>query len=53
MNDRAHKKFELSVVGQNLLKDRHGEFVDTTGSAATALIKGSAYVQWRWNFQRG
>ena len=36
--------------GQNLLKDRHEEYVDSTGSAATTLIKRSAYAQIRWQF---
>jgi iron complex outermembrane recepter protein len=44
------KKLSVSFVGQNLLKDRHEEYVDSTGSAATTLIKRSAYVQWRWQF---
>jgi iron complex outermembrane recepter protein len=45
-----NKKLSISFVGQNLLKDRHEEFVDSTGSAATTLIKRSTYVQWRWQF---
>jgi iron complex outermembrane recepter protein len=43
-------KLSLSVVGQNLLRDRHMEFVDYTGSAGTTLIKRSAYVEWKWQF---
>ncbi len=40
----------LSLVGQNLLKDRHEEFIDLTGSAATTLIKRSAYLECKWDF---
>jgi iron complex outermembrane receptor protein len=47
---QCNKQLSVSFVGQNLLKDRHEEFVDSTGSAATTLIKRSAYVQWRWQF---
>jgi len=43
-------KSSLSLVGQNLLKDRHEEFVDSTASAVTTLIKRSAYVEWTWRF---
>lgn len=45
-----NKKSSLSFVGQNLLKDRHEEFVDSTASAGTTLIKRSAYVAWTWQF---
>jgi iron complex outermembrane receptor protein len=45
-----NKKSSLRFVGQNLLKDRHEEFVDSTGSAGTTLIKRSAYVEWTWQF---
>ena len=45
-----NKKSSLSFIGQNLLKDRHEEFVDSTGSAGTTLIKRSAYVEWTWRF---
>jgi iron complex outermembrane receptor protein len=40
----------LSLVGQNLLRNRHQEFVDTTGSADTTLIKRSAYAKVEWRF---
>jgi iron complex outermembrane receptor protein len=40
----------LSLVGQNLLRDRHLEFIDDTGSARSTLIKRSAYVKVAWNF---
>lgn len=47
---RWNGNFDVSFIGQNLLKDRHEEFVDTTGSAGTTLVKRSAYIQWRWKF---
>jgi iron complex outermembrane receptor protein len=41
----------LSFVGQNLLRDRHEEFVDSPPSAnTTTLVKRSAYVRLRWQF---
>jgi iron complex outermembrane recepter protein len=44
------KKSSLSLVGQNLLKNGHEEFVDSTGSAATTLIKRSVYAKFTWQF---
>jgi iron complex outermembrane receptor protein len=44
------ERASLSFVGQNLLKDRHEEFVDTTGTARTTLVKRSAYVKLSWQF---
>jgi iron complex outermembrane recepter protein len=40
----------LSFVGQNLLKDLHEEFVDSTGSARSTEIKRSAYAKFTWHF---
>lgn len=40
----------LSIVGQNLAKDVHEEFVDLTGTARTTLVKRSAYVKFTWQF---
>ncbi|MGH9733856.1 MAG: TonB-dependent receptor plug domain-containing protein [Candidatus Acidiferrales bacterium] len=45
-----NKRLSLRVVGQNLLKDHHDEFVEPTGSAGTTLIKRSAYGEWEWKF---
>ena len=39
-----------SVVGQNLVKDRHLEFVDDTGSVSFTLVKRSAYAKLTWQF---
>jgi iron complex outermembrane recepter protein len=44
------EKISLSLAGQNLLRDRHEEFVDPTGSAKTTLIKRSAYAKVAWRF---
>jgi len=39
-----------SVFGQNLVKDRHLEFVDGIGSVISTLIKRSAYAKVTWRF---
>jgi len=44
------ERVALSLVGQNLLRGRHQEFVDTTGSADTTLIERSAYAKVEWRF---
>jgi len=43
-------KASLTIAGQNLARDRHQEFVDSTGSAATTLVKRSIYAEWAWRF---
>lgn len=43
-----NKKLSLRIVGQNLLKNRHEEFVEPTGSSGTTLAKRSVYVEWEW-----
>jgi iron complex outermembrane receptor protein len=40
----------MSLVGQNLVKDRHLEFIDDTGSVRSTLIKRSAYAKFTWQF---
>ena len=40
----------ISLVGQNLLKGLHQEFVDSTNSAQTTLVKRSAYIKFTWKF---
>jgi iron complex outermembrane recepter protein len=40
----------MSLVGQNLVKDRHLEFVDDSGSIRSTLIKRSAYAKFTWQF---
>jgi hypothetical protein len=44
------ERIGLSLVGQNLLRGRHQEFVDSTESAETTLIKRSAYAKVEWRF---
>jgi iron complex outermembrane recepter protein len=40
----------MSLVGQNLVKDRHLEFLDDSGSVRSTLIKRSAYAKFTWQF---
>jgi hypothetical protein len=44
------ERASLGVAAQNLLRDRHMEFVDYTGSAGTTLVKRSVYVKLVWQF---
>jgi iron complex outermembrane recepter protein len=44
------ESISLSFVGQNLVRDHHEEFVDSTGSARTTLIKRGAYAKLSWQF---
>ncbi len=45
-----NKKSSLSVVGQNLARDLHEEYIDSTGSAATTQVKRSIYGKFTWQF---
>ena len=40
----------MSVVGQNLVKDRHLEFVDSSGVIRSTVIKRSIYAKFTWQF---
>jgi iron complex outermembrane recepter protein len=40
----------VSVVGQNLLRDRHLEFTDNLGSVRSTLVKRSVYAKFTWQF---
>ena len=44
------ERTSLSFVGQNLVKDLHEEFIDSTGTARTTEVKRSAYVKLSWQF---
>jgi outer membrane receptor protein involved in Fe transport len=44
------EKINFSLVGQNLLRARHEEFEDSTGSTMSTLIKRSAYAKVEWRF---
>jgi iron complex outermembrane recepter protein len=47
---RWTERLSSSVVGQNLVRDRHLEFIDDTGSVISTLIKRSAYAKVIWQF---
>jgi iron complex outermembrane receptor protein len=47
---RWTEQLSLSVVGQNLVKDRHLEFVDESGLVRSTLIKRSIYGKLTWQF---
>ncbi|MGB9464406.1 MAG: TonB-dependent receptor [Candidatus Acidiferrum sp.] len=40
----------LGLVGQNLLRDHHLEFLDSSGASRSTLIKRSAYAKITWQF---
>jgi iron complex outermembrane receptor protein len=44
---RPRKGLELAVVGQNLLEDRHAEFVSELGDVPLSEVERSVYVQVR------
>jgi iron complex outermembrane receptor protein len=44
------ERIALSLVGQNLLRGQHEEFLDKTESVNTTLIKRSAYAKAEWRF---
>ncbi len=44
------KGVSLSFVGQNLLRDLHEEFVDSTNTARSTQVKRSAYAKFAWRF---
>ena len=47
---RLAERVELSLVGQNLLKDHHEEFSDVLQSVNSSLVKRSAYAKFTWQF---
>ncbi|MHB8608943.1 MAG: TonB-dependent receptor plug domain-containing protein [Candidatus Acidiferrales bacterium] len=44
------KRFSISLVGQNLLRDDHLEFFGPSQTEESSLIKRSAYAEIRWQF---
>jgi iron complex outermembrane recepter protein len=40
----------FSLVGQNLVRDEHIEFIESTGASLSTLIKRSAYAKFTWRF---
>jgi iron complex outermembrane receptor protein len=47
---QCKENFALALVGQNLLRDRHLEFIDQTGSVDSTSMKRSAYLKLTWTF---
>jgi iron complex outermembrane recepter protein len=47
---RLAERLQLSVTGQNLLKDHHVEFNDPFQSVNSSQVKRSAYVKVTWQF---
>jgi iron complex outermembrane receptor protein len=47
---RWTEALSMSVVGQDLWKDRHVEFVDDTGRVRSTLMKRSVYAKFTWQF---
>jgi iron complex outermembrane receptor protein len=47
---QIRESLSIGFVGQNLVKDHHEEFVDSTASASTTMIKRSAYAKLVWRF---
>jgi outer membrane receptor protein involved in Fe transport len=43
-----NKNVVFSLVGQNLLKDRHLEYEDIDITTATSLVKRSVYAKLTW-----
>jgi iron complex outermembrane receptor protein len=41
----------VSLVGQNLVRDHHIEFIESTGASTSTLIKRSAFVSFTWQFR--
>jgi iron complex outermembrane receptor protein len=46
----ARENLSFSLVGQNLLKDRHTEFFDVWGALASSRIKRSVFARFTWTF---
>jgi iron complex outermembrane recepter protein len=46
----ARENLSLSIVGQNLLRDYHVEFVDRWGGIASSRIKRSVFARFVWTF---
>jgi iron complex outermembrane receptor protein len=44
------KGISISLVGQNLVRNEHLEFIDTTQSALSTFVKRSAYAKFTWHF---
>ena len=40
----------ISLVGQNLVRDHHLEFIESTGASISTLVKRSGYAKLTWRF---
>ncbi|MGA8145801.1 MAG: TonB-dependent receptor [Candidatus Acidiferrales bacterium] len=47
---RAAEQLSISLVGQDLIRDHHVEFIDSGGASRFSLIKRSAYAKVSWRF---
>ena len=47
---RLADKLSASIIGQNLLRDRHIEFIFPGNLHSSTLIKRAAFVKFTWNF---
>jgi iron complex outermembrane receptor protein len=47
---RWKEGLSFRLVGQNLLRDHHVEFIDSTGASRSTEIKRSAYAKITWQF---
>lgn len=47
---QAGERFAISLVGQNLLHDRHLEYTGPDSSVQSDLVKRSAYAKFEWRF---
>jgi hypothetical protein len=47
---RWKEGLSLSIVGQDLLRDHHLEFVDRSGATRSTLVKRSGYAKLVWRF---
>jgi hypothetical protein len=50
LNWHAGEHVSLSLVGQDLLKDRHQEFFNPQGTGLSSLVKRKAFAKITWNF---
>ena len=48
---QAEERLSISLVGQNLLQDRHLEYTGPDSSVQSDLVKRSAYVKVTWRFK--
>ena len=46
----ARENLSLSIIGQNLLRDDHVEFIDRWGGIASSRIKRSVFARFVWTF---